>query len=158
AAVAAGYQHTCAVTSAGNVKCWGYNGRGELGNGTTNSTTGNATPTLVQDAAGTALSGIKDVAVSASHSCALTNTGGAACWGDDLSGQLGRGSSTSLPQPRAADVVGLSGNIAALAIGNTHSCALISGSGVKCWGSNIYGQVGDAASTGNHLAPFDVPG
>jgi alpha-tubulin suppressor-like RCC1 family protein len=147
-AVATGRGHTCALTAAGGVKCWGANFGGQLGDG---STTNRVAPV---DVVGLS-SGIKAVATGRGHTCALTEAGGAKCWGDNFSGQLGDGSTTQRLTP--VDVVGLSGGIKAIAGGILHTCALTEAGAVKCWGDNFYGQLGDGSTT-TRLTPVDVVG
>lgn len=148
AAVAAGGYHACAVTASGGVKCWGENSRGQLGDG---STTGSSTPV---DVAGL---GIDVVAVAAGefHTCALTVAGGVKCWGKNDTGQLGNGGTASSTAP--VDVTGLSSGVAAVSAGNTHTCALTTMGGVKCWGFDFYGQLGDGGSATSPV-PVDVAG
>ena len=148
AAVAAGYQHTCAVTTAGGLKCWAGNVYGELGDGTT---TRRATPV---DVVGLT-SGVVAVAAGGYHTCALTTAGGVKCWGLNSSGQLGDGTTTDRTTP--VDVSGLTSGVAAVAAGYYHTCALTTAGGLKCWGWNVYGQLGDGTTT-NRTAPVDVVG
>jgi len=147
-AVATGRSHTCALTEAGGVVCWGANFGGQLGDG---STTNRVAPVGVVGLSG----GIKAVATGRGHTCALTDAGGAKCWGDNFSGQLGDGSTTQQLTP--VNVAGLSGGIKAIAAGILHTCALTEAGAVKCWGDNYYGQLGDGSTT-TRLTPVDVAG
>jgi hypothetical protein len=93
------------------------------------------------------------------HTCALTRTGAVKCWGYNGHDELGVGAGSSeLPYasiPR--DVSGLSGGVTAISAGDRHSCALTSGGGVKCWGVNYGGALGDGTED-RHGAPVDVAG
>ena len=150
--VSAGNSHTCAVTSTGGVKCWGYNAYGSLGDG---STTSRSTPVDVyaNSSKNTNLSNIVQVSVGSSYTCAVTSTGGVKCWGYCQSGQLGNGSSSSgcsRSTPVDVKAVGGSGNLSGIvqvSAGNSHTCAVTSTGGVKCWGYNGNGQVGDGSTT-----------
>jgi alpha-tubulin suppressor-like RCC1 family protein len=141
AAIAAGNAFTCAVKDGGGVSCWGYNGYGQLGDGTTTNRT-----------APTAVGGLTAAGIAAGHfhTCALTADGAAACWGSNSDGQLGDGTRTGRSTPAA--VSGLESGVAAVTTGGYHSCALTSGGGVKCWGYNAEGQVGDG-TTAERLTP-----
>src|SRR6185295_15965003 len=85
-AVVAGIGHTCALTTAGGVRCWGNNDHGQLGDGTTTGWAA-APPTDV-------LTGVRAIAAGIAHTCALTMTGGVRCWGGNDVGQLGDGTTT----------------------------------------------------------------
>ncbi|MEX2158572.1 MAG: flexitail domain-containing putative surface protein [Dehalococcoidia bacterium] len=149
AGVAAGEHHTCAVMTAGGVKCWGYNYFGQLGNGTfTNS----STPVNVSGLS----SGVAAVAAGDNHSCAITTAGGLKCWGKNSLGQLGSGIvADTIVTP--VDVFGLTSGVAAVTAGNYHTCAITTAGGLKCWGRNSLGELGNGTTT-NSSTPVDVSG
>jgi alpha-tubulin suppressor-like RCC1 family protein len=147
-AIAAGYGHTCVVTNAGGVTCWGYNADGELGNGTT---TNSSTPVSVAGLS----SGITAIATNYLHTCALTSVGGVACWGYNNAGQLGNGTTTDSDTP--VDVTGLSGEGMAISTGAYHTCVLVSTGEVQCWGYNGHGELGNGTTTDSYT-PVNVTG
>jgi hypothetical protein len=100
-------------------------------------------------------SGVTAVEAAGGYSCALTARGGVRCWGVNIVGQLGDG--TTVDRPTSALVVGLDSGIGHLAPGGYHGCVLTRRGGVKCWGGNGNGQVGDGTTTGR-LTPVDVSG
>src|SRR4051812_12540886 len=80
------------------------------------------------------------VSAGAQQTCAVTGSGGAQCWGYGGDGELGNGSLSDSSTP--VDASGLTSGVAAVSTGFTHTCALTTGGGVKCWGYNGYGQLG----------------
>ena len=146
AQVSANESHSCAVTSAGALLCWGKNDYGQLGDGTRQR---RILPTPVTGLA----SGVQAVAAGSSHTCALTLGGAVLCWGRNRFGQLGDASTTDRTVPTA--VFGLGSGIQAIAAGGEFSCALTSG-GVLCWGSNSLGELG--GGSGNRSTPGVVSG
>lgn len=147
--VSVGTGHTCAVTAAGGVKCWGLNTNGQLGN---NSTVNSPIPV---DAVGLT-SGVSKVYTSSLASCAVTSGGAAKCWGYNDKGQLGTGTVGQNALTVPTDVVGLSSGVTKIAVGVSHSCAVVNG-GAKCWGDNRNGQLGDGTSESRSEAA-DVTG
>ena len=137
-AINAGGSHTCARTSVGGVTCWGANTYGQLGNGTTVS---HAMPFDVSGLT----SGVTMIATGDNHTCARTNAGGVKCWGSNTFGQFGDGTTTN--RVVAVDVTGLASGVMSIGAGSFFTCALINTGGVKCWGANVYGQLGDGTTT-----------
>ena len=139
--IASGRLQTCAATQGGGVKCWG------LGYGTL----------IPLDVPGLA-SGVTAIAAGVGHACAVTASRGVKCWGNNESGQLGNGQSGAAASSRAAvDVVGLSSGVKSVAAGYAHSCALMADGGVKCWGSNNNGALGNGTAIDSPV-PLDVKG
>jgi RHS repeat-associated protein/uncharacterized repeat protein (TIGR01451 family) len=148
ASVSAGYQHTCALTAAGGVKCWGGNTSGQVGDGTTTQR-----PAPV-DVSGLT-SGVVAITAGVRHTCALTTAGGVKCWGENTYGQLGDNTTTQRNAP--VNVSGLTSGVVAISAGERHTCALTTTGGVKCWGNNSNGQLGDGTTT-QRLTPVNVSG
>jgi alpha-tubulin suppressor-like RCC1 family protein len=147
-ALALGFSHTCALMASGGVKCWGWNGFGQLGDGTE---TDRLTPVEVI--------GLNDeitaIAAGDYHTCALTAAGGVKCWGLNEEGQLGDGAPTFKAVVAPVDAVGLSQGVTAITAGENHTCALLSSGEVKCWGWNHYGQLADGTVV-DHSTPAGV--
>lgn len=162
-AVAAGNNHTCALTNSGGVKCWGQNAFGQLGDGTN---TNRYSPV---DVSGLTSGVVSISALGGEDTCALTTSGGIKCWGWNQSGQLGTGSNTgpqlcgSFPCSTVpVDVVGLTSGVASVSAGVSHACAVTTAGNAKCWGYNNAGQLGNGVvSTGGCrciTTPVDVLG
>jgi len=95
----------------------------------------------------------KAIAAGDQHTCALMVSGGVRCWGDNLYGQLGDGTTTDRKTPQTSDV--LTG-VQAIAAGDSHTCALMDSGGVRCWGDNYFGELGLGPS--ELVVPTSVPG
>ena len=126
------------------MKCWGNNSNGQL------------TPTAVSGlGAGVTAVSVGGDPLAGYHACALTGSGGVKCWGENQFGQLGDGTTTNRPTP--VDVIGLTSGVVAVAAGDGDSCALTSTGGVKCWGANEFGQLGDGTFQ-PRPTPVDIVG
>ena len=145
--VSTGASHACALTSAGEVKCWGKGIDGELGNGKIEVLEqGYATDVVTSDAVGaTPFRGATQITSGYFHSCVRTSMGGVKCWGLGNYGQLGNGSTNSSSYP--TDVLTSANqplrNIKEVASGWYISCALTSQRQVMCWGHGGNGKLGD---------------
>lgn len=132
----------------GGMFCWGENANGQLGDGTT---TRRLTPTPVLGLS----TGVTAIAPGEWHSCAIVG-GGVKCWGNHQFGQVGDGT-TVAQRNSPVNVTGLTSGAAFVAVGRRHSCAALGDGGVRCWGMNAQGAVGDG-TTSNRNAPVVVSG
>ena len=140
--VDAGSAHTCAALADGTVRCWGENDNGRLGDGDSIGNINRETPVVV-----TGLTTATKVTLGGDFSCALLTDGTVKCWGlNSTSNQLGDGTSTNRATP--VSVVNLSG-VVDVAAGGSHACAVLGTGGVRCWGENDNGRLGDGNSAGN---------
>jgi alpha-tubulin suppressor-like RCC1 family protein len=145
--VEAGEGHTCALTPAGAVMCWGANGAGQLGDGTTTS---RRTPVQVVGLS----SGVVRISAHSGHTCALTNAGAMLCWGDNSRGQLGDGTTTNRSAP--THPAGLSSGVADISAGFWQTCAVTTGGQGLCWGDGNMAEI-PAGATSRRL-PYPVVG
>ena len=152
--IAAGGHHTCALTSAGDVKCWGANGLGQLGNGLPGDSILDemdelAMPLVVVDLKAPA----KAIALGSAYSCAILVSGDVKCWGDGSFGSLGYGDTKPVRYPGefavlpAVDLGGKAEMLSAScgydeATPGRSTCAILADSSMRCWGRNNYGQLG----------------
>lgn len=161
--VALSARSTCAISVDDQLLCWGYNGLGQLGDGTT---TTRPAPTLVavarkwKDVAmgggfveGTTVTSPAGMAQGGiTHACALDDGGAIFCWGWNGAGQLGDGSKTDRLVPTA---VNSSVHFESVALGGAYSCGM-SGAAIYCWGANSVGQLGAGSSIADATQPVRV--
>ena len=139
--------HSCGVAPDGTGYCWGANGSGEIGDGTTER---RSVPTAVQSEA-------DFVAIDAgrTHSCGLTANATILCWGANSTGQLGDGTTTDSMTPVA---VASAEAFVELGVGSRHSCGRTGDGRILGWGSNGKGQLGVGAGITSSLDPAEVAG
>lgn len=132
--MSAGGLHSCAILDEGSLECWGKNNFGQLGLGNTASQNNPATLSLGEGRTASSIS------AGGNHSCAILDDSSVKCWGSNNNGQLGIGNNVMQTSPKS---VSFGGNTAdSIAIGDTHSCAILDNGSLNCWGRNIEGQLG----------------
>jgi alpha-tubulin suppressor-like RCC1 family protein len=146
--VDAGHSHTCGVTTTDQAYCWGSSNQGALGDGKLVSF--RTTPTAVVGA----LRRFDHVDAGYNHTCGVTRFGRGFCWGANLVGQLGDGTTTSRIKPFA---LGVDLSLARVSAGYGVSCGVTTGGQAYCWGVNDSGQLGDGTTT-SRLLPVAVVG
>lgn len=157
--IALGRLHSCVITAAKGVMCWGSDDDGQIGDNCP------ATPNCLPRLSPVAVIGLANVtAISAGtyHTCALINggpTGTVKCWGQSFDGKLGNPGVTSrrsdVPVPVLLNATPLTG-VRAIAAGDSHTCAVMDSGTVKCWGSNRSGQLGTPNIVSGGPQPVDV--
>ncbi len=187
AAIASGpsARHTCAITAAGRLRCWGDGKHGEIGHASDAGDVGDAgvwpgalptpatlgdvgvwpgalpTPATLGDVPLAGDGRVTGVAPGGLHTCALLDTGQVRCWGEGRDGVLGAARSGRV-LARDAVEVDVGGRVVEIASGSSHTCALLDTGRVRCWGSNRDGQLGYGLreNVGEQRAPAavgDVP-
>lgn len=142
--ISAGFSHTCALDGAGQAYCWGYDGDGALGNG---STFGGRIPQTVQQPLGVTF---VQVSSNYSHSCGLTSGGQAYCWGENGAGQVGDSTVTDRNAPVAVQQpAGVT--FASITTGADFTCGLTSAGDAYCWGGDANGQLGNGAGAASRI-------
>lgn len=151
-AITAGEQYTCALLATQRIACWGKNDKGQLGN---NTNTDSVTPQEVRTSSG-ALTLATSVSGGNSHVCARRTDSTVWCWGWNQFGQLGDDSTSD--RNRAVSVYGITtATSLGLGVGHYHSCAVLSGGSIKCWGSGSGYKLGNN-STSDQKRPVTVSG
>ncbi len=173
-AISSADYHTCVILDNGKVKCWGWNGAGELGLGDTVNrgdvagTMGDNLPYVDLGTGRTA----KSISAGGSHACAILDNNTLKCWGYNQDGELGLGDLDY--RGDAPNEMGDNLPVVNLGTGRTakkvsctghHTCALLDNNTVKCWGHNSYGQLGQGDTDqrghgsglmGDALLPIDL--
>lgn len=139
---------SCALDAHAGVWCWGMNWAGNVGDGTTQ-------PRLTPIRIAALGAGPRDYSASDTHACAVDDRGGTWCWGSNLEGLLGDGTTASRYDP--VPVGGPAVDAAQVASGRVHTCRLSTAGSVSCWGAGYFGQLGNGGSNGS-LLPSDVVG
>ncbi|HEY0880350.1 MAG TPA: hypothetical protein VGD87_02410, partial [Archangium sp.] len=149
--VSTGSTHACALTAANGVKCWGDNTYSQLGDGTTT-----ASGTTPVDVIGLG-SGVGVLDVGSYHACVVMSaTGEVRCWGINIRGVLGDGTTVNRGTPVSVTTLGETAT--SVAAGGGHSCALLTSGIVKCWGRNLNGELGNNATANEAYVPVTVSG
>lgn len=161
-AISAGSQHTCVVLDNRSVRCWGYNGLGQLGYGNTTNVGNSQTP----DTAGPVDLGPGRTAVAIAagqlHTCALLDDGTVRCWGFGNNGRLGYGNTNSVgdaqtPGSFGPVPLGAGRTAIALAAGQSHTCARLDDGSVRCWGAGAQGRLGYCSDSDVGDNPTNTP-
>ncbi len=138
---------TCALNFQGKLYCWGWNELSQLGDGTT-------TNKIIPKAITTNIEGkIPQIALGWAHSCAIVDDGASLmCWGYNIYGQLGDGTTTNKVYPTKINIGSKPTHVAA---GSAHSCTILDDGSLKCWGENTIGQLGDGTNV-RKLTPTQI--
>ena len=149
--ISSGKYHTCALLEGNSVKCWGFNGSGQLGLGDTSNRGDNANEMgdkLPKVDLGTGRTA-KAISLSVHHACAILDDDSVKCWGQNIYGLLGlgdvkgRGESANEMGDKLPKVdLGTGRTAKAISTGYLHTCALFDDNSVKCWGYNGHGELG----------------
>jgi len=159
--IAVGKHHTCVVTSAGEIECWGQNNFGQLGRGFmcaygsySNGCNGNFAVTSPGEVQFNGQYGFVEVSVGDTHTCGILENGKVMCWGSNSDGQLGDGTNSDSSIPVYVSSA-QSIYFTQIDLGKAHSCATNYSGEIYCWGRNSFGQLGDGTIQ-NRLTPTMV--
>jgi alpha-tubulin suppressor-like RCC1 family protein len=160
--ITAGGAHTCALLNSGPVYCWGRSDLGQTGHGNT-TVIGDNEPASAGGALASGGAVVVDVDAGDLHTCALLASGNVRCWGFGGSGRLGYGNQNNLGDgagetPATLPNVDVGGTAIQIAAGGSHTCALLAGGAVRCWGLGSSGQLGygNSQNVGDNEAPSAV--
>jgi alpha-tubulin suppressor-like RCC1 family protein len=156
----------CAVLSTGGIDCWGYNGDGELGNGSVNGPDGNGNDSDTPQSV-TGIANAVSLSAGQLGYCAMLSTGGVECWGWNPDGELGNGTvggpdgSANAGYDTPQEVTGLTDAVSIANDGLSY-CAMLSTGGIDCWGNNGEGELGNGKFDGpdgqyGYATDYDTP-
>ena len=155
--ISVGFQDACALDSAGAVYCWGWNSEGELGDGST--ATSSNVPVAVDTSGALAGKTITQISAGDQVTCALDSAGAAYCWGDNAFGVLGNGSDQNSSVPVAVDTSGALADqtLRQISAGQQDVCAVDVAGTAFCWGNNNYdGALGGGTGAASSSVPVPV--
>jgi len=165
-AISAGGAHMCALLDNASVKCWGSNNSGQFGIDTGRDITTSPSLSMAQLTGINLGTGRTATAIAAGtyHSCAILDNASVKCWGYNANGRLGIDNTTQMGDDSGemAQLTGINlgtGRTAtAIAGGNSHTCAVLDNTSVKCWGLNNRGQLGidNDTNMGDHSGEMDL--
>jgi alpha-tubulin suppressor-like RCC1 family protein len=151
--IVTGGEHTCALLEGGTARCWGDNSSAQVGVAVSDVNPEPSSNPLL------GLNGnVLSIAAGGSHTCALLEDGSVHCWGSSQFGQLGYGSTLPVFYASNAGPVDLGGKATQITASSAHTCALLEGGSLRCWGYNAFGQLGYGRSDdiGDDEAPASV--
>jgi alpha-tubulin suppressor-like RCC1 family protein len=146
-AIAAGGSHTCVLLEDGSVRCWGLGANGQLGYGATSVVVDASSAGPVSLGAGRSATAIS---AGDHHTCAVLDDGAVRCWGFGYDGRLGHAAQADVGDdetPGSVAPVALGGRAVAISAGGSHTCAVLEGGAVRCWGAGAAGRLGSAATS-----------
>ena len=149
--ISAGYNHTVAIDEDGKVYAWGYNYRGQLGDGTNNDSN---IPICISDIPTNPLNKvkIKEISAGGSHTVAIDEEGKVYAWGVNYNGQLGNGTNNNSNIPICiSDISTNLVSIKEISAGGSHTVAIDEEGKVYAWGDNYFGQLGDGTNNDSNI-------
>ena len=142
--VEAGIDYSCGVTTSGKAYCWGSGLNGRLGNGLSPGNANQSLPTLV---AGDYSWGLVSSDLGR-HSCGVATSGEAYCWGENIYGQIGDGTTEASHGQRDVPVL-VSGGLSwsSVDVSRNHTCGVTTADEAYCWGRNSVGEIGNGGTS-----------
>jgi alpha-tubulin suppressor-like RCC1 family protein len=157
--VEVGYYHSCALLTNSQVRCWGYNSNGQLGNNDDDDAT---TAVVVRNGADTGpLRNVVQLALGDYHTCALLESRQVRCWGYGTYGQIGNGETDDVALPTVVENVAGTGPLQSairISAESDGACALLANRQLRCWGEDDYGQLGNGLPEAASDLPVVVKG